>query len=373
MISYLFPSSPWIVVTILVALHCLPIASLGLLCKFYILLHLLFALIGFLFSGKSSSNRSVLTPTRSSYALVTGASSGIGAQLCRQLAGRNFNLILVARSRAKLEQTAEELRRNNPQIKVDVVVQDLTETSAVEQLITKIEALGERQIDLLINNAGRGSTNLFLSTPTTEKVVEEMIALHVTVPTFLIRHYLPKMLGRPSRIVNVSSIISFMSSPRAVVYASTKSFLTQFSTAIDYEIQQIDENRNVSLLLATPGPTLNTGFDRHDQSLIFRFPFVTLTAEDVARRIVDASLRGDRVCIPGWANQLTVWLMTKVPLDFANFVCWVLWASWPELKAWLHQKRHLVLLCANLCFLLVLLVGFITTNFFRQFYFRFLS
>lgn len=329
-------------------------------------------MVAFLFSGKTS-NRSILVASRSSYALITGASSGIGAELCRQLAEKNFNLILVARSKDKLDALRNEIRRKNSQIQIDVIVQNLAEQNAVENFIRKLDALGQRQIDILINNAGRGSTNLFRSNSVDDKVFQEIIALHVTVPTFLIRHFLPQMSGRPSRIVNISSIISFMSSPRAAVYASTKSFLSQLTTSIDYEIRQTNENENLSILLATPGPTLNTDFDRHDQSLIFRFPFVTLTAEQVARRIVDATLKGERICIPGWANQLTVWLMTKVPLDFANFVCWILWASWAELKIWLHQKRHFVLLCANLCFLLVLFVGFLSMNSIRKFYFRFFS
>jgi short-subunit dehydrogenase len=176
------------------------------------------------------------------------------------------------------------------------------------------------------------------------------------------------MLDRPSRIVNISSEISYISSPLASLYASTKAYLTQFTTSLDYEIEQYN---NVSLLLATPGPTLNTEFDRHDQSVVFRLPFVTLTAEEVARQIVNSCLRGDRFCTPGWANQLTIWLMTKVPLNFANLVCWLLWSSWPEVKQWLHERRHLVIVCFNLTFFLFILACSLLVKTGRQIYYRF--
>ena len=371
MTLFLFPSSPWITVGILVGLHCLPASYLGLLCKFFIIAYLLAMFIGYLFSSKRQSRGVPLVANQSSYALVTGASSGIGAQICRYLVRYDFNLIMVARSETKLNILADELRLINERIRVHVIIQDLTEPNGVENLIQKIDALKDVKIDILINNAGRGCTKLFLQTPMNDRNHEEMIDLHVRVPTQIIRHYLPKMFDRPSRIVNVSSEISYISSPRAVIYASTKSFLTQFTTSLNYELEQINENSNTSLLLVTPGPTLNTEFDQHDVSIIFRLPLVTLTAEQVARQIVEACLRGDRFCTPGWANQLTIWLMTKVPQDFGHLVCWLLWASWPEVKQWLHERRHLVIVCFNLVFFLLILACFLLVKLTRQLYYRF--
>lgn len=371
MTSFLFPSSPWVTVGILVGLHCLPAGYLGLLCKFYIIVYLLAMFIGYLFSSKRQSRRVPLVANRSSYALVTGASTGIGAQICRHLARRDFNLIMVARSETKLKILADELRQINERIQIHVIVQDLAEPRATESLINKIDTLKDVRIDIIVNNAGRGSTRSFLQTPITDRSYEEMISLHIRVPMQIIRHYLPKMLDRPTRIVNISSEISYISSPRASVYASTKSFLTQFTTSLNYEIEQTSENSNISLLLATPGPTLNTEFDQHDVSVIFRLPFVTLTAEQVAQQIVDACLRGDQFCTPGLANQLTVWLMTKVPYDFAHLTCWLLWASWSEVKQWLHERRHLVIVCFNLVFFLLILACFLLVKFTRQLYYRF--
>ena len=368
MFSYLRPSTTC---AILVGLHCLPASSLGLLCKFCIVVYLVLMFIGYLFSSRGLSNRLPLHPSRSSYALVTGASTGIGAQLCRQLARRDFNLIMVARSRAKLNALAGELQQANSQIKIHVLTQDLTEPSAVENLVRRIDALDDVQIDIIINNAGCGSTKVFLETPLENTVFEQMIALHVTAPTQLIRHYLPKMLDRPSRIVNISSVISYVSSPRAAMYASTKAFLSRLTTALDYEVQQMNSNPNVSFLLVTPGPTLQTEFDQHDESIVFRLPWVTLTSQQVAQQTIDACLRGDRNCISGWANRLTVWFMTTVHPDFAHLVCWVLWASWPEVKQWLYERRHLVIICANLLFLLAILACFFLVKTMQQFYYRF--
>jgi len=330
--------------------------------------------IGYLFSSKRQSHRLPLVANRSSYALVTGASSGIGAQICRHLIRYDFNLIMVARSESKLNVLADELRQLNNKINIHIIIQDLTEPNAVENLINKIDTFKDVNIDIIINNAGRGCTKLFLQIEANDNAYEQMIALHVRVPTLLIRHYLPKMLDRPSRIVNISSEISYMSSPRAAVYASTKAFLTQLTTSLDYEIEQLNDNNNnnnLSLLLVTPGPTLNTEFDGHDSSVVFRLPFVTLTAEQVAQQIVDACLRGDRFCTPGWANQLTIWFMTKVPYNFAHLVCWLLWSSWSEVKQWLHERRHLVIICFNLVFFLFILACFLLVRISRQLYYRF--
>ncbi len=369
MTSFLCPSSPLVTVSILIFLHCLPVGYLGLLCKFYIIAYLLFMFIGYLFSSKRQSRRLPLVANRSSYALVTGASSGIGAQICRYLIRHDFNLIMIARSETKLNLLAEELRQINKKINIHIIIQDLTEINAIENIIKKIDTFKDVNIDIIINNAGRGCTKPFLQTTINENTYEQMIALHVSVPTLLIRHYLPRMLDRPSRIVNISSEISYISSPRAAVYASTKAFLTQFTTSLSYEIEQL--NDHTSLLLATPGPTLNTEFDHHDHSVVFRLPFVALTAEQVAQQIVEACLRGDQFCTPGWANQLTIWLMTKVPYNFAHLVCWLLWASWSEVKQWLHERRHLVIVCFNLVFFLIILACFLLVKFTRQLYYRF--
>jgi short-subunit dehydrogenase len=372
MTSYLWPSSPLATITVLIGLYCLPMGYLGLLSKFYIITYLVFMLIGYLFSLKRQSRRLTLVANQSSYAIVTGASSGIGAQICRHLVRHDFNLIMVARSQTKLNVVANECRRINDKINIHIIIQDLVESNAVENLINKIDALKDVKIDIIINNAGRGCSKPFFKMESNDNAFEEMLALHVRVPTLLIRHYLPKMLDRPSRIVNISSEISYISSPRAALYASTKAFLTQLTTSLDYEIEQLnDTNNNVSLLLVTPGPTLNTEFDRHDQSVVFRLPFVTLTAEKVAKQIVDSCLRGDRFCTPGWANQLTIWLMTKVPLNFAHLICCLLWASWSEVKQWLHERRHLVIICFNLVFFLLVLACFLLVKITRQLYYRF--
>jgi short-subunit dehydrogenase len=278
---------------------------------------------------------------------------------------------MIARSETKLNTLADEFRRMNGKINIHIIIQDLTATNAIENIINKIDTFKDVNIDIIVNNAGRGCTKPFLQTTINETTYEQMIALHVRVPTLLIRHYLPRMLDRPSRIVNISSEISYMSSPRAAVYASTKAFLTQFTTSLDYEIEQLnDHNNNTSLLLVTPGPTLDTEFDHHDHSVVFRLPFVTLTAEQVAQQIVEACLRGDRFCTPGLANQLTIWLMTKVPYNFSHLICWLLWASWSEVKQWLHERRHLVIICFNLVFFLLILGCFLVVKFTRQLYYR---
>ncbi|CAF4540811.1 unnamed protein product, partial [Didymodactylos carnosus] len=126
----------------------------------------------------------------------------------------------------------------------------------------------------------------------------------------------------------------------AIVYSSTKAYLTLFTTALNYEIQQeiikkkhpfsID-NEGIVCMLVTPGPTRQTLFT-HQESLIFKIPFVNLNASRVAKNIVKSSIYGDETCIPGMMNRLTIWFMTKVPLNFCHLVCSILWGTWTDLN-----------------------------------------
>ncbi|MBE9167826.1 SDR family NAD(P)-dependent oxidoreductase [Pleurocapsales cyanobacterium LEGE 06147] len=139
-------------------------------------------------------------------ALITGASSGIGEAFALELAAKNTNLVLVARSEDKLNQLAQQLQ-GQFNIRAEVIVQNLTEPEAARTLFDRVERLG-LSVDLLINNAGFGDYGAFADRPLDKQI--EMIQLNITALVGLTGLFLPEMKQRGSgSIINVSSIAGF--------------------------------------------------------------------------------------------------------------------------------------------------------------------
>ncbi|MDZ8187041.1 MAG: SDR family oxidoreductase [Nostoc sp. ChiSLP02] len=187
-----------------------------------------------------------------STALITGASSGIGKAFAQELAARNTNLVLVARSKNKLNQLAQELKEKH-KIQVDVIVKDLTEPNAAAAVfdITKTQGL---TIDLLINNAGLGSYGDFAESDGERQV--KIIQLNILSLVDLTHKFLPLMRQRRSgSIINVSSITGFQPIPYVSVYAASKAFIISFSEALWAENYQY----GIRVLVTCPGP-IETNF-----------------------------------------------------------------------------------------------------------------
>jgi hypothetical protein len=181
-------------------------------------------------------------------ALVTGASSGIGTAFAQDLARRQYNLILVARSQAKLEQLAQELQQAH-QIQTEVISQDLTASNAAQTLFDTVSAKGI-QVDLVINNAGFGDYGLFAESSLHKQL--EMIQLNITALVALTHLFLPLMRERrEGGIINVSSIAGFQPLPYMSIYAATKAFVLNFSEAIWAE----NKDTGVTISCVCPGPT----------------------------------------------------------------------------------------------------------------------
>src|SRR5258708_6750191 len=162
-------------------------------------------------------------------ALVTGASSGIGAAFARELASRGANVVLVARSRDKLTALATQLRAEFG-VTADVAVADLAEPSAANQLASQLSSHG-LQIDVLINNAGFGLFDLLHEAD--GAVLAEMIQVNVAALVDLTRLYLSAMLERDRGvIINVGSTAAFQPVPYMAVYRATKAFLLSFTEAL---------------------------------------------------------------------------------------------------------------------------------------------
>ncbi len=187
-----------------------------------------------------------------STALITGASSGIGKAFAEELAARETNLVLVARSEDKLNQLAKKFKEKY-QVKVDVIAKDLTEPNAAAAVFDAIQTKG-LTIDLLINNAGFGSYGDFAESDRERQV--KIVQLNILALVDLTHKFLPIMRQRRSgSIINVSSITGFQPIPYLSVYAASKAFILSFSQALWAENRQY----GVRILVTCPGP-IETNF-----------------------------------------------------------------------------------------------------------------
>jgi len=190
--------------------------------------------------------------TRSNTALITGASSGIGRELAHIHARKGGNLVLIARSKEKLERLKAELE-STYKISATVIAEDLSEASSAQRIFEKTEQLG-LVINILINNAGFGGHGLFHDRNLVEE--QSMIQVNMVTLTNLTHFYLKGMVERrQGKIMNVSSGASFMPGPLQAVYYATKAYVTSFTQALAEEVFE----HNVTATAFCPG-AVATGF-----------------------------------------------------------------------------------------------------------------
>ncbi|MCX8155782.1 MAG: SDR family oxidoreductase [Verrucomicrobiae bacterium] len=239
--------------------------------------------------------------------LITGASSGIGAEYARQLARRGHALVLVARRRERMETLAQELRQKHG-VAVECLTADLAE-EAGQQTVEK-RLLSEPPVGWLINNAGFGSGGLYHETKAPKQMA--MIEVHVKAPARLIRAVLPAMVQRRQGvIINVASIAAFAMVPTSAMYSSTKLWMVGFTKALAAEL----EGSGVRVQALCPGFT-HTEFHDTEEYRDFNRKvvpsFCWMHAAEVVAQSLRALERGSGVFIPGWFNRLMV-LGMKMP------------------------------------------------------------
>ena len=226
------------------------------------------------------------------WALVTGATAGIGESFTRLLASQGFNIVLVARDHARLLERAEFLK-STYQVETAVIQADLSLDSGcaiVEQYLT------ENEIEVLVNNAGFGIKYAF----TTSSIVaeEELLNVLVRAPMRCMHVVLPKMKERNSgTIINVSSVASFIAGG---TYSAAKSYLTVHTESLHTELSKT--NINISALC--PGFT-HTEFHQRGKMKMSGLPkFMWLEADRVVSESWRAAERGKAICIPGWQYKV---------------------------------------------------------------------
>ena len=187
-------------------------------------------------------------------ALITGASSGIGAAFVRGLAARGSNVVLVARREQRLTELAAEVEREHG-VTAHVVVADLTDEGAFTAVHEATGRLGLR-VDTLVNNAGFGAYGRFETVDAARE--HDMIMVNVAAYVGLTRRYLPRMIaGRDGVVINVSSGAAFPPMPHQAVYAASKAFVQSFSEALWAE----NRKSGVRVVAAVPFATDTEYFD----------------------------------------------------------------------------------------------------------------
>jgi short-subunit dehydrogenase len=187
--------------------------------------------------------------------LITGASSGLGAEFARAFAARGARLLLVARREERLEQLAAELREAHDTESI-VIAKDLQVWRAGADLASELQRRGIR-VDVVVNNAGFGMHQAVVNEDP-NKVADE-IALNIGTLVDLSRAFLPGMIQRNDGVIlNVASTAAFQSLPYLAVYAATKSFVLSFTEGLWGELEQT----NVHAIALCPGPTKTEFFDR---------------------------------------------------------------------------------------------------------------
>jgi short-subunit dehydrogenase len=255
----------------------------------------------------STKEHTVITEWRGKWALVTGASAGIGLELAKQLAAGGANLVLTARRADRLQQLASDLS-SKYSVKVECVSADLTRPEAPAEIFATTTGKGIA-IDLLVNNAGFGAFGNAWEIPA-EKMLE-MIQVNCSAVVSLTRLYMPPMIARHSGdILIVASLAAFQPVPYNSVYAATKAFDLLFAQGIAEEARP----HGVRVCALCPGST-ETEFQKvADQpDRIFRR---AETAEKVARVGLEALAAGKSYVVSGFKNKLMLESQRLAPRSF---------------------------------------------------------
>jgi hypothetical protein len=240
-----------------------------------------------------------------STALVTGASSGLGAEFAAQLAARGHDVVLVARSGDRLASLAERLTAEHG-VRAHVLVQDLAEPDAARRIAGQLTAR-DLSVDLLINNAGFGTCGRFEEIPAARD--HDQLMVNVVALVDLTHELLPGMLERGrGQVVNVASNAGFQPAPYFAVYGAAKAFVLNFGLALRQEYRR----RGIRVLTLCPGPVETAFFD----TIGTRRAAVTgsmTTPEPVVRAALHALERDRAYISPGLGNALTAHLAPRRP------------------------------------------------------------
>lgn len=240
-------------------------------------------------------------------ALITGASSGIGRDIALQLSKKGYDLVLVARDREALRQTAKRAVTH-----VTIIPADLSKRESLRFIYDKTK---DMDIEILVNNAGFGVFGEFSQAEPSK--LENMADVNVIAVHTLTRLFLSDFIKRGrGYILNVSSLAAFTSGPLMAGYYASKAYIYRLSTAISQELKS--QNSNVSISVLCPGP-VNTEFNRRAG---VEFSIKPLPSAYVAACGIKGMFGRKLVIIPGLLNKLTAFASHFAPLELQMKICY---------------------------------------------------
>lgn len=243
-----------------------------------------------------------------SYALITGASGGIGLALATELAKSKFNLLLIARSEDKLKEAAQKLASTH-NIRVEVFAVDLSEQDSAHRVLNWVNQ-NSFPVSVLINNAGYGVWGEIQKTPLAD--LQNMMRLNMLTLVDLSYLLLPTLKNqKQSYILNVASTAAYQAVPTLATYAASKAFVVLFTRGLRKELK----GTNVSVTCLSPGTTTTNFMDRANMGTAIQSKAakVTMSSEAVAKIAIKGMFNKKAEVIPGFVNWLSVQLTYLVP------------------------------------------------------------
>lgn len=249
---------------------------------------------------------------KDSYALITGASSGMGYEYAKLFAKDGKNIVVLARTRDKLEGLKRDLEKEHG-TKVVVLVKDLSDPKAPQEVFSELEKAGI-SIDVLVNNAGYDVYGLFSDTDWQKEA--EMIQVNILALTQLTKLFLKKMLERKSgKILNISSMVGLIPAPWNSVYCGTKHYVLAFSNAIAHELK----GTGVSVTCFCPTMTRTLFFKRArvDETKALKNKMLVMDAATAAKLGYKALQKGKTTTAAGLTSSLLMFLIRFMPRSLA--------------------------------------------------------
>lgn len=252
-------------------------------------------------------------------ALVTGASSGIGRDIAKELAKRGYNLILVSRDNKKLDEVAKEIK-NQYEVEAEVIQKDL---SIKENCIDLYNEVKNEDIDILINNAGFGVHGPIIETDLNKEI--NMLETNIMAVHILMKLFLEDMVKKnKGKILNVSSMAAFAPGPLMAGYYSSKAYVYRLSECVKTELKMMKSNVKISVLC--PGP-VRTNFNKVAN---VNFAAPSLSSDTVAKYAIKIMLKGKFTIVPGNLMKITRFFEKILPHNWISYVSYMV----------NYRKRH---------------------------------
>lgn len=237
-------------------------------------------------------------------ALITGASSGIGRDIARELSKKGYDLVLVSRDENKLNKVKEELEKAN--VKIETISTDLSLEENCKEIHKNV-----KNVDILVNNAGFGDCGNFTKTSLEKEL--NMIKTNITAYHILTKLYLIDMKKKGmGKILNVASIAGFMPGPLMATYYATKAYVVRLSESIREELKK--EKSNVQISILCPGP-VSTNFNNVAN---VKFHMREANSQDVAKYAIKKLEKGKFYIIPGIDVKLAKLGAKLLPASFVS-------------------------------------------------------